>query len=166
MKKIKTLILNILLMGLCIGCSKSTPMIKSYTDTALENKRLIIKMSQEDHRDFFAEDLVVFPKTAINVEETVVEEATVKESESMDNADEFMGNEPSNTATSGEESISSDSVLLAGVDSMQDIYGKNVYDRIYPASITKIMTALITLQKANFSDVVVFSEEMEVYEYL
>ena len=166
MKIIKILLLNIFIMGLCLGCSKTTPMIKSYTDTALENKRLIIKMNQEDHHDFFAEDLVVFPKAAINVEETVVEETTVKESEIIENADELMDDdEPSNTAASGDEAISSDSVLLAGVDSMQDIYGKNVYDRVYPASITKIMTALITLQKANFSDVVVFSEEMEVYEY-
>ena len=166
MKIIKILLLNIFIMGLCLGCSKTTPMIKSYTDTALENKRLIIKMNQEDYHDFFAEDLVVFPKAAINVEETVVEETTVKESEIIENADELMDDdEPSNTAASGDEAISSDSVLLAGVDSMQDIYGKNVYDRVYPASITKIMTALITLQKANFSDVVVFSEEMEVYEY-
>ena len=166
MKIIKILLLNIFIMGLCLGCSKTTPMIKSYTDTALENKRLIIKMNQEDYHDFFAEDLVVFPKAAINVEETVVEETTVKESEIIENADELMDDdEPSNTAASGDEAISSDSVLLAGVDSMQDIYGKIVYDRVYPASITKIMTALITLLKVNFSDVVVFSEEMEVYEY-
>ena len=48
---------------------------------------------------------------------------------------------------------------------MEDIYGKNVYDRIYPASVTKILTALITLQKTDLNDTVVFTEDMVVNEY-
>ena len=31
---------------------------------------------------------------------------------------------------------------------------------VYPASLTKIMTALITLENANFSDKVTFTEDM------
>ena len=75
------------LLGLLTGCSSSDSLIKAYNDTALENKRLIIKMNQEDHMDFFASDLVVFPKTAIAVEETkeIIEETSESESKSKTN---------------------------------------------------------------------------------
>ena len=140
MKKLGMLLLCAGLIGTCAGCSSSKPMIKSYTDTALENKRLIIKTTQDDYRDFFAEDLVVFSKKAISVQET---EDTLLESTNTEPLES-----PSDidlTASTEEDTISSDTVLLAGIDTMEDVYGKNVYDRIYPASITKIMTALITL---------------------
>ena len=42
MKKLGMLLLCAGLIGTCAGCSSSKPMIKSYTDTALENKRLNI----------------------------------------------------------------------------------------------------------------------------
>ncbi len=160
MKKLGMLLLCTGLIGTCVGCSSSKSMIKSYTDTALENKRLIIKTTQDDHRDFFAEDLVVFSKKAINIQET---EETLSEStntESLENPSDI-----DMTTSTEEDTISSDSVLLAGMDTMEDVYGKNVYDRIYPASITKIMTALITLQNAQFSDTVIFTEDMIVTEY-
>lgn len=54
---------------------------------------------------------------------------------------------------------------MAGVDTLSDVYGENVYDRLYPASVTKIMTALITMQKADFNDTVVFTEDMVVTDY-
>ena len=163
MKKISMILLGVLLIGTLSGCSSSTTLIKSYTDTALENKNLIIKTTQEDHKKFFAEDLVVFSKTAIKVSETVEEtEEMDKPTPSEGTEDEISFNED---ATAEEDTISSGNVLLAGMDTMEAVYGKNVFDRIYPASITKILTALLTLQHANFSDTVVFTEEMEVNEY-
>ena len=157
------ILLGVLLIGTLSGCSSSTTLIKSYTDTALENKNLIIKTTQEDHKKFFAEDLVVFSKTAIKVSETVEEtEEMDKPTPSEGTEDEISFNED---ATAEEDTISSGNVLLAGMDTMEAVYGKNVFDRIYPASITKILTALLTLQHANFSDTVVFTEEMEVNEY-
>ncbi len=38
------------------------------------------------------------------------------------------------------------------------LYEKNIRQRQYPASITKIMTALLTAENAELSDVVTFSE--------
>lgn len=152
--------------GLLVGCSKSAPLLKSYNDTALENKRLIIKMSQEDHVDFFAENLVVFPKSAIKVEENVVETEEIDETnETQDNVSETHEEDSTETAIQEEATISTGHVLLAGTDTLEDIYGKNVYDRIYPASVTKILTALVTLQNANLSDQIIFTEEMVVTEY-
>ena len=163
MKKISMILLGVLLIGTLTGCSSSTTLIKSYTDTALENKNLIIKTTQEDHKKFFAEDLVVFSKTAIKVSGTVEEAEEMEEpTPSEGTEDEISFNED---ATAEEDTISSGNVLLAGMDTMEAVYGKNVFDRIYPASITKILTALLTLQHANFSDTVVFTEEMEVNEY-
>lgn len=160
MKKLRMLLLCVGLIGTCVGCSSSETMIKSYTDTALENKRLIIKTSQDDHRDFFAEDLVVFSKKEINVDETEEEVSETINTELIENPSDIDV-----STSTDEDTISSNNVLLAGMDTMEDVYGKNVYDRIYPASITKIMTALITLQKARFSDTVIFTEDMIVDEY-
>ena len=78
MKKIGIIFLSLSLMGILGGCTTSSTLIKSYKDTALENKSLIIKVDTEDVADFFAEDLAVFPKSAnsIAVEETVETEET------------------------------------------------------------------------------------------
>ncbi len=38
------------------------------------------------------------------------------------------------------------------------LYGQNIYERLYPASITKIMTALVALKNGNLSDVVTVSQ--------
>lgn len=152
------------LLGLLTGCSSSDSLIKAYNDTALENKRLIIKMNQEDHMDFFASDLVVFPKTAIAVEETkeIIEETSESKSKSdSENVEPLIDND----AVADETVISSNNVLLAGIDTLEDIYEKNIYDRIYPASVTKILTALVTIQNANFNDTVTFTEDMVVTDY-
>lgn len=65
MKKFRAGLLCLAAAGLLTGCSGTSTLIKSYTDTALNSKSLIISMSDDDGYDFFAEDLVVFPKTQI-----------------------------------------------------------------------------------------------------
>ena len=62
MKKFRAGLLCLAAAGLLTGCSGTSTLIKSYTDTALNSKSLIISMSDDDGYDFFAEDLVVFPK--------------------------------------------------------------------------------------------------------
>lgn len=59
----------------------------------------------------------------------------------------------------------SDSVMTAGasliVNDTADemLFSKNIYKKMYPASITKIVTALVTLQSANLEDTVTISHE-------
>ena len=59
----------------------------------------------------------------------------------------------------------SDSVMTAGAsmivnDTKQKmLFSKNIYDRMYPASITKIVTALVTLKYGNLDDTVTFSQD-------
>ena len=49
--------------------------------------------------------------------------------------------------------------LLLDIKNKQVLYSKGAYDRVYPASITKIMTALLAFQYGNMEDVVTISEE-------
>ena len=49
--------------------------------------------------------------------------------------------------------------LLLDIKNKQVLYSKGAYARVYPASITKIMTALLAFQYGNMEDVVTISEE-------
>ncbi len=176
MKKFRAGLLCLAAAGLLTGCSGTSTLIKSYTDTALNSKSLIISMSDDDGYDFFAEDLVVFPKNTNSVssggadkDETETSdrgesEETNEENEETGTKDAETTDEISDSAVEDED-INAKTGLVAGVDTLSDVYGENVYDRLYPASVTKIMTALITMQKADFNDTVVFTEDMVVTDY-
>ena len=45
--------------------------------------------------------------------------------------------------------------LLFNLKSNDAVYGRGIYDQIYPASITKVMTALLAVKYGNMADVVV-----------
>jgi D-alanyl-D-alanine carboxypeptidase len=61
--------------------------------------------------------------------------------------------------------------LLAGSAALFDeseqqvIYAKGLYEKRYPASLTKIMTTLVALKYGNLDDVVTVGEECEDIEY-
>ena len=55
--------------------------------------------------------------------------------------------------------INSKCAVLMDVDTGTVLYSKNPDKQKYPASITKVMTALLALENSNLSDPVVFSEE-------
>ena len=44
------------------------------------------------------------------------------------------------------------------------IYGKNIYDQMYPASITKVMTAIIAIEEGNLSDAVTANDDVVIRE--
>lgn len=60
------------------------------------------------------------------------------------------------------KSVNTDMTLsAAGLFSLHDkevLYGKNIYKKIYPASTTKILTALVALKYGNLDDVVTVSK--------
>ncbi len=47
-----------------------------------------------------------------------------------------------------------ESAALFSLEDKEVIFAKNMYEKIYPASITKIMTAILTLKYGNMDDVV------------
>ena len=53
---------------------------------------------------------------------------------------------------------------LFDLDGRRVLYGQNIYERLYPASITKIMTAIVALKYGNLSDVVTVSQEALILE--
>lgn len=53
--------------------------------------------------------------------------------------------------------IASDFAVLAEAKSGTVLYGKNAFDRAAPASITKVMTALLTVEHCDLNETVLFS---------
>lgn len=53
--------------------------------------------------------------------------------------------------------IASEGAVLINAATGQVLFGKNEDQQFYPASITKVMTALLTLEHCNLNDVVTFS---------
>ncbi|MBB5193752.1 D-alanyl-D-alanine carboxypeptidase family protein [Anaerocolumna cellulosilytica] len=53
--------------------------------------------------------------------------------------------------------VSATSALIVNATDDTVVYANNVYERMYPASLTKIITALVVLQKANLNDTVTVS---------
>ena len=56
-------------------------------------------------------------------------------------------------------SVSAPSAVLISADSGLLLYAKNEHARMYPASTTKIMTAILALENGNFDDAVTVSHD-------
>lgn len=56
-------------------------------------------------------------------------------------------------------SVEAEGAILMDARSGAVIYGKNLHTNYYPASITKILTALIVIEHCNLDDVVTFSHD-------
>ena len=61
-------------------------------------------------------------------------------------------------------SVTAEAAAVFGVDTKEVIFQKNPFERLYPASITKIMTALIALRDGNLSDQVTVGQEAVITE--
>ena len=57
------------------------------------------------------------------------------------------------------------SAIVMDMDTGTVLYGKNVYDKQYPASITKIMTTLVALEQGSLDDVITCGDEVYDIEY-
>lgn len=55
--------------------------------------------------------------------------------------------------------IGAESAMLVEINSGTVLYSKNIDMKEYPASVTKMLTALVALDNSNLDDMVVFSEE-------
>ncbi len=60
-------------------------------------------------------------------------------------------------STVEEPEISSQGACLIDASTGQILYGKNEYEQFYPASITKVMTALLVLENCSLDEIVTFS---------
>lgn len=56
-----------------------------------------------------------------------------------------------------DSNITASSALILNASDNQVIYANNVYERLYPASLTKLITALVVLRNGNLEDTVTVS---------
>ncbi|TAH68641.1 MAG: D-alanyl-D-alanine carboxypeptidase [Anaerolineaceae bacterium] len=59
--------------------------------------------------------------------------------------------------SSADDLVSSEAAFLCDVTHSKALYSKNPYDRLYPASLTKLMTALVVLRRGELTDRVTVS---------
>ena len=52
-----------------------------------------------------------------------------------------------------------ESAILVDVDTGTILYEKNIHEELYPASTTKIMTALLTIENTSMDEIVTFSHD-------
>ena len=116
------------------------------------------------------------PITAFAAENAAPEADTVEESQASDGSDSLNDAESSDAQETQEtelvptlletDKVSTDDILLYSsscvvmdTQSGAILYSKNRSDRHYPASITKILTTLLALERTQLTDNVTFSEE-------
>ena len=66
---------------------------------------------------------------------------------------------PVSAAASDPPAVLGEAALLMDCTTGQVLYEKNSDEQLYPASITKLMTALLTIENAEMDDVVTFSHD-------
>lgn len=64
----------------------------------------------------------------------------------------------------GDAAVSAEAGALFDTSGSSVIYSKNSYEKLYPASITKIMTAILALEEGNLTDQVTVTEDSVITE--
>lgn len=88
-------------------------------------------------------------------------------SESHDTASAFASElcvVSEDTISDGIDMSDISSAALFNVNSKKALYAKNVYEKLYPASLTKVMTALVALKYGNLEDTLTASENVIITE--
>lgn len=75
-----------------------------------------------------------------------------------DASSEEVPQEPADITDATAPAITANSAIVIDAKSGQILYGKNMYKRCYPASITKVMTCLVALEYVNLNDTMTFSD--------
>lgn len=61
-------------------------------------------------------------------------------------------------------SLTAEAAAVFDVDNNRVLFGKNAFERLYPASVTKIMTALLAVKYGNLSDEVTVTDDAVITE--
>lgn len=65
---------------------------------------------------------------------------------------------------SSDARVNSEAAAVFGIDDRTVVFQKQAFERLYPASITKVMTALVALKYGNLEDTVTVGEESVITE--
>ncbi|MFI3213471.1 MAG: D-alanyl-D-alanine carboxypeptidase family protein [Eubacteriales bacterium] len=86
----------------------------------------------------------------------IIDEVT-EESEGVDIVDEEI--DSSDISWPSGPEVNASAAILMDINTGTILYGKNIHDQLYPASITKILTAYIAMQESDMDEMVTFSSE-------
>ena len=93
--------------------------------------------------------------------DTIEKENLLSTSINSDIKEDFLSSDlclvPIGKDKGDDSKITGASSLIFDVSDRKVIYADNIYERIYPASLTKLLTALVVFQNANLDDVVTVS---------
>jgi D-alanyl-D-alanine carboxypeptidase len=64
---------------------------------------------------------------------------------------------PEEESTSSDDFLQSEAALLVDVTDKDALYSKNIYEKLYPASLTKLFTALVAFKRSELTDMVTIS---------
>lgn len=102
------------------------------------------------------------PGTVSGGTETAGAAAGTAETKSAETSDAAAGTGTSQSAASAADikqpEVAAEGAVLLNAATGEVLYGKNQDQQFYPASITKVMTALVVLEHCNLNETVTFSE--------
>lgn len=70
----------------------------------------------------------------------------------------------SENVTPEDVELSASAAALFNIENGEVLYAKNVYEKLHPASLTKVMTALVALKYGNPDDILTASENVKIDE--
>lgn len=115
-------------------------------------------MSVKHKSNLFKRFLLILFIILITLNTFVFAEGTTDGSEAPDTTDAIAETNSAEEGTSSNiPSTYSPSTLLMDLDSGKILYSKNANTRMYPASTTKIMTAILTIENCQLTDTAVAS---------
>jgi serine-type D-Ala-D-Ala carboxypeptidase (penicillin-binding protein 5/6) len=113
----------------------------------------------------FAVICLLFGQTATSYAHTV--SATAKVNETVNTNKDTNNNDTKDSKTKGPESlttknkpsVNSKAAIVMEASTGTILYEKNIHKTFYPASITKILTALLAIENSNLGETVTFSKD-------
>ena len=115
-------------------------------------------MSVKHKSNLFKRFLLILFIILITLNTFVLAEGTTDGSEAPDTTDAIAETNSAEEGTASNiPSTYSPSTLLMDLDSGKILYSKNANTRMYPASTTKIMTAILTIENCQLTDTAVAS---------
>ncbi len=97
---------------------------------------------------------LLFINTTTTYSQSILNTVTTKENSKSDDSKSSKPKWPDN-----EPSVNSDAAIVMEASTGAILYSKNIHKTYYPASITKILTALLAIENSSLGETVTFSKE-------
>ena len=120
-----------------------------YSFVAVVSVFAIVAAGCGSKTDFFTEYGIILPAGNVSYDSSACY--------SQDYLSENVCVIPAEEQEKNNSSLPADAALLINADTDEVVYSQNIYKRLYPASVTKIVTTLLVLKYGNLDDIVTIS---------